>query len=216
MKTPFWHKKERTQEELTSDKMHQLLLSGDFTKLKAYLDSPNIIEQRFTKAKYTVIHVLAGFRDHKFIEILEYLLSKQKNNISESYLNCTETNSSLTACHIAALEGNPEVLRLLVQHGADPTLKTNPECGAPLALADKYRHQKKYDDKVFNSIKEIIENYSKIYQAAVASNPVGTNNGTSTTYRKHRSNLSKSTDIELIPLSQTESTKIESRYTPYV
>ena len=99
--------------------MHLAVKNGDFEVFKALIDNgadPNPVG---INSKTTPLHIAAA---GGYIEIVKYILDKMdvKNLCLNSYYINLENEKGATPMHLAVHQGNYEVCKVLIDHGADP------------------------------------------------------------------------------------------------
>ena len=99
--------------------MHLAVKNGDFEVFKALIDNgadPNPVG---INSKTTPLHIAAA---GGYIEIVKYILDKMdvKNLCLNSYYINLENEKGATPMHLAVHQGNNEVCKVLIDHGADP------------------------------------------------------------------------------------------------
>lgn len=172
---PFWQKKTKNSDgELNNDEIHKLLIEGDFcnpkSKLQPYLNSEQfVLEQTFTANRVTLWHILACFKELSHVKLLQDLLTRYQDKITPTHLNRLAANG-MSACHSAVSNANLEGLRLLVEHGADPTIAGSGDV-TPLHLAQLQHYE---DVDFIRAVEKIIEDYPKIVPATASQNEVTT------------------------------------------
>ena len=112
-----------------TDKVIQAAMTGDLAVLRRIAKQHGVtaVKAEGDPDELTTIHVAAA-AGHE--DIVRFLLSDEIRADPR-----TATDNNFTPLHAAAMQGNARICQLLLDHGADPNMQTDPQGYLPLHSA---------------------------------------------------------------------------------